>query len=116
MFNKILAIVLLSVASINAMASNAMFRVMNNSSEPIAQIVVSPTYRNRHGKTNLLGTKIILPGNSEKVDPGDTTDSKNECLLDVRAIGQYGSKWDKRIDVCDTAIWTIDGGGAKRIR
>lgn len=113
MIKKIIAISLLTAASFNALASAAVMRVINNSSETIVKIVVSPPYRTQYGNTDLLGNKYILPGNSEIVDPGDTTDANNECVLDVLAIGEHGNKWEKRMDVCNTTTWTLTGGGRK---
>ena len=113
MIKKFIAISLLTAASFNVFASAAVMRVINNSSETVVKIVVSPTYRNQYGNTDLLGNKYILPGNSEVIDPGDTADANNECVLDVLAISENGSKWEKRMDVCNTTTWTLTGSGRK---
>ena len=116
MIKKIIAIGVLSLVSFNTLATTAVFRVINNSSETIVKIVVSPIYRSQYGASDLLGNRLIRPGNSEIVDPGEFSDANNECVLDVLAIGENGGKWSKQIDVCETTTWTLTGGVSKKIR
>jgi hypothetical protein len=102
------AIIALSAMSANA--TNGIFRIVNNSVEPIVNVYVSPPNRTQYGKTDLLGERVIYPGNSAVVDPGRVQDSENKCVLDVLALGDNGSKWEMRMNVCEVTTWTLTGG------
>jgi hypothetical protein len=93
-----------------ANATQARFKVINSSSEPIERILVSPAYSREYGTTNLLGNAVLFSGKQVVVDPGLVPDSDNECLLDVIAIGTQGSRWKKRMDVCMGQDWQLTGG------
>lgn len=110
MFKKIIAGAVLAVASVAAFATNGAFIITNNSVEAINSVFVSPTNRSQYGRTDLLGNRVIPPGQQTVVDPGETMDAENQCLLDDVAIGVNGSRWEQRINVCTTTRWTLTGG------
>ena len=71
---------------------------------------VSPPNRTSYGTTDLLGANVIFPGEYGIVDPGRVRDSENRCVLDVLALGDNGSKWEQRLNVCELTTWTLTGG------
>jgi hypothetical protein len=100
----------IALATMTASASNGIFRIINNSVETIIRVHVAPPIRSSYGKNDILGSRLINPQESAIVDPGDFSDAENECLLDVMAIGENGSKWEKRFNVCEVTTWTLRGG------
>lgn len=101
---------IIALSAMSAHASNGIFRIVNNSVEPVVNVFVSPPNRSSYGTTDLLGDRVIYPGNSAVVDPGQVRDSENRCVLDVIALGDNGSRWEKRMNVCEVTTWTLTGG------
>lgn len=101
---------LIALSALSANASNGVFRIVNNSVEPIVRVYVSPPNRTSYGTTDLLGDGVIYPGAYGIVDPGRVRDSENRCVLDVLALGDNGSKWEQRLNVCELTTWTLTGG------
>ena len=110
MLKKIIAGAVLAMSAVAAFATNGAFVVVNESVEPIKHIFVSPPSRSQYGRTDLLGDRMIPPGSHAVVDPGEVLDSEGQCLLDVIAVGDNGSKWRRQINVCTTTRWTLSGG------
>lgn len=108
--NKFLIGAVIALASMTAGASNGVFRIINDSVESFIRVHVAPTSKSKYGRSDILGNRIIAPQNSAIVDPGDYADAENECMLDVLAIGENGSKWEKRFNVCEVTTWTLRGG------
>ncbi len=87
-------------------AADARVKVINESRYRVISINVSPPYRNKYGSQDLLGRNTLSPGYNIVIN-FDVGDAENTCLLDIRANGPDGIKWEKRMDVCTETEWTL---------
>jgi hypothetical protein len=81
-------------------------KIVNNSSVTVISVHSSPTYRESHGRIDLLGQYVLRSGYNIHVD-FDTADAENECVQDVLAKGEGGQTWRRRMNICTTTTWTL---------
>jgi hypothetical protein len=99
------ALVGLTVAAGPAHAADRRIKLINNSSFNIVEFHAS----NIHRKTfeeNILGNRIITPGDSIVINLDDGTDM---CRFDFLTVMSNGNKIEKDdIDVCKLETYTIN--------
>ena len=103
----IVAGVLAVVAASSFALGAAEVRVINRSSKAIFKIQTSPAYATRFGSTDLLADGTIPSGYNRVVD-FDVPDAQDKCIQDIRLTFEDGSKFEKRLDVCQIVNWTIN--------
>ena len=99
--------VLSGAALCAAPAFAADMRILVNNESPTAVVEVhgTPTYVDDWG-IDVLGNNIIYAGDDLSVN-FNSRSARGECVLDVRAVGADGRTWQRRMNVCRQAEWTL---------
>jgi hypothetical protein len=90
-------------AAMPALAQALQFQLNNNSALALVELYTSPV-SNPHWGDDLLGSRVVYPGESGTVT---IADGATECVYDLQFVFEDGQVLEDRVDMCRMASYTL---------